>query len=188
MIRKFVTLLFLIIPTLDAAEIDVRRHIEVQGTAEILVAPDFATWQIVIRGEADSLSDASSSLGESSEALMTSLASAGFPEDSPKLSAISSGRRYDNIKNQRVFMGFFAERKVVIELRDLNKRQELEQLLLKDDRVEIVGISAQSSEHEANRQRSLLSAAAVAKDKASKLYRSASKNSSFVGCVYDLKI
>jgi len=169
MIPKIVTLFSLIISTLLAAEIDVRRHIEVQGTAEILVDPDFATWQIVIRGEADSLSEASTSLEESSNALSNSLASSGFPEESIKLSAISSGRHYDIIKNQRVFMGFFAERRVLVELRDLNRRQEVEQFFLKDDRVEIIAITSQSSEHEANRQKSLLSAAAIAKEKASKL-------------------
>jgi len=168
MIQKLLALL-LIIPTLEAAEIDVRRHIEVDGTAVVLVAPDFATWRIVIRGEADSLADASSRLEESSQALTTSMASAGFPEEIIKLSGISSGRYYNNIKDQRVFMGFFAERNVIIELRDLTKRQELEEILLKDDRIEIGEIAAQSSDHEENRKKALLSAATIAKEKASTL-------------------
>ena len=166
MIRKLLALLF-IVPALEAAEIDVRRHIEVDGTAEVLVAPDFATWRIVIRGEADSLTDASSRLEESSQALSASLTSAGFPKEIVKLSGISSGRYYNTIKDQRIFMGFFAERNVIIELRDLTKRQELEQILLKDDRVEIGEISAQSSKHEENRKKALKSAATIAREKAS---------------------
>ena len=91
MIRKLLALIF-IVPALEAAEIDVRRHIEVDGTAVVLVAPDFATWRIVIRGESDSLAEASSRLEESSQALSSSLTSAGFPEELIKLSGISSGR------------------------------------------------------------------------------------------------
>jgi uncharacterized protein YggE len=159
----------LIIHSLQAAELDVRRHIQVDGTAEILVAPDFATWRIVIRGEAESLADASGRLEESSKTLSTSLTSAGFPEEIIKLSGISSGRYYDTVKDQRVFMGFFAERNVIIELRDLTKRQELERILLQDDRVKIGDINAQSSEHEENRKKALISAASIAKDKASAL-------------------
>ena len=64
-------------------------------------------------------------------------------------------------------MGFFAERNVIIELRDLTKRQELEQILLKDDRIEIGEIAAQSSKHEENRKSALMSAATIAKEKAS---------------------
>lgn len=165
MIHRILSLI-LVVPALQAAEIDVRHHIEVDGTATILVAPDFATWRIVIRGEADSLADASSRLEESSKALSASLISADFPEEMIKISGISSGRNYERVKDQRVFMGYFAERNVIIELRDLTKRQELERILLLDDRVEIVDISAQSSEHEENRKKALISAASIAKEKA----------------------
>ena len=168
MIHRLLALL-IIIPALQAAEIDVRRHIEVDGTAVILVAPDFATWRIVIRGEAKALTDASSGLEESSKALSAALASAGFPEEIIRLSGISSGRYYDKVKDQRVFMGFFAKRNVIIELRDLTKRQELERILLQDDRIEIGNITAQSSEHEENRKKALMSAASIAKEKASTL-------------------
>ena len=166
--HRFLPLL-LIIPSLGAAEIDVRRHIEVDGTAEIRVTPDFATWQIVIRGEAESLAEASGYLDESSEKLSDSLTSAGLSEESVKLSGISSGRYYETVDKERVFKGFFAERNVIVELRDLNKRQELEKILLQDDRVKISEVIAQSSSHEENRKKALLSAASVAKEKASAL-------------------
>jgi len=169
MLRKFLTL-FLAFPILlHATEIDVRRHIEVDGTAEILVAPDFATWRIVIRGEANSLEDAANILEESSQNLRASLASAGFPKEIIKLSGISSGRYYNKIKEQRVFMGFFAERDVIIELRDLTKRQRLEQIILKDNRVKIDNITAQSSKHEENRKKALMDAISIATEKASAL-------------------
>jgi len=168
MIHRLIPFL-LFIHALQAEELDVRRHIEVDGTTEIHVAPDFATWRIVIRGEAKSLAEASSRLEESSKTLGTSLTSAGFPEDIIKLSGISSGRYYDQVKDQSVFMGFFAERNVIIELRDLTKRQELERILLQDDRVKIGDVTAQSSKHEENRKKALMSAASIAKDKAAAL-------------------
>ncbi|MDB9741544.1 SIMPL domain-containing protein [Akkermansiaceae bacterium] len=168
MILKIIPLL-LITPFLQASEIDTRRHIEVDGTAVILVAPDYATWSLAIRGEAKSLTEASTILEESSKALTTSLSTAGFPEKIIKLSGISSGRYYNKVNDQRVFMGFFAERNVIVELNDLSKRQELEQLLLQDDRIEIKNVTAKSSSHEENRKKALSSAASAAKEKATSL-------------------
>jgi|GEM_PF-2361974 len=169
MIRSFLLVLFLIAPLSQGAEIDVRRHIEVDATAKLLVDPDFATWPIKIRGEADSLADASKRLEESSVALKKSLTEAGFAGEIIKLSAISSGRHFKGGRDDRVFKGFFAERSAVVELRDLTKRQALERILLNDDRIGVSKISAQSSKHDDLRKQVLLNAASVAKEKATEL-------------------
>jgi uncharacterized protein len=72
-------------------------------------------------------------------------------------------------KELRVLKGFIAERTAVIELRNLEKRQKLEALLLGDDRIEINQVSAKSSKHDEYRKKALIDAAKVAKVKAAGL-------------------
>ena len=151
------------------ADVDTRRHVEVDATAEILVEPDYATWSIKIRGEAESVAEASQRLEESTAALKASLVDSGFEGEIIRFSAISSGRHFVGDRDERIFKGYFAERSAVIELRDLGKRQELETILLGDDRIEIDDVSAQSSKHDEYRRRVVLAAAVVAKDKAADL-------------------
>ncbi len=101
--------------------------------------------------------------------LKASLAEAGFVGETIRLSAISSGRYFEGSRDQQIFKGFFAERSAILELRDLSKRQALEEVLLRDDRIEISNINAQSSQHDDLRKQVLLKAAAVAKEKAADL-------------------
>lgn len=170
---KYLLLLSLIFTTeIHSSEIDSRRHIEVEANAELLVNADYAIWRIKIRGEADSLAAASKRLEESSAALKASLKNSGFTENMMKLSEISSGRYYEGPYDSRVFKGFFAERNATVELRDLAKRQQLESILLKDNRIEIISIERKSSEHDMHQQQALLKAAANAKMKATALAKS----------------
>lgn len=167
-ILSFITI-FLVSTSTIFADIDLRRHIEVDATAEILVEPDFATWSIKIRGEADSVAEASRRLEESTAALKASLIESGFEGNIIRFSAISSGRHFVGDRDEKIFKGFFAERSAVIELRVLEKRQQLEAILLEDDRIEIDDVSAQSSKHDEYRKRVILDAAVVAKEKATDL-------------------
>ncbi|SHI55564.1 Uncharacterized conserved protein YggE, contains kinase-interacting SIMPL domain [Rubritalea squalenifaciens DSM 18772] len=151
------------------AEIDTRRHIEVSGTAELQVEPDRAVWSIAIRGEADSVSGASQQLDESTQALQKALKEAKFPDTTIRLSAISSGRHYTGEDENKVFAGYYAERKAEIELKDLQQRQQIESLLLSDNRIEISKVSTLSSQHDAHQRKVLLNATATAKSKAGDL-------------------
>jgi uncharacterized protein YggE len=92
-IRLLITIFITLITTVFA-DIDVRRHIEVSGTALVLIEPDYATWAITIRGEADSLAEASRNLEQSTSALKASLLASGFKDEIIRFSAISSGRHY----------------------------------------------------------------------------------------------
>ena len=168
-IRPALIALLLSASMANGSDIDLRRHVEVDATAELLIEPDFATFHIKIRGEADSLAEASKRLEDSSTVLKTSLAEAGFAGETIRLSAISSGRHFEGSRDQQIFKGFFAERSAILELRDLSKRQALEEVLLRDDRIEISSINAQSSQHDELRKQVLLDAAAVAKEKAAAL-------------------
>ena len=152
-----------------AEEIDTRRHIEVSGTAKILVEPDIAKWNISMRGEAGSIEEASKQLKESVNGLIESMKSAGFEIDMLSLSSISSGRHYEGSGDRRVFKGFYTQRTAVVELKDLTKRQSLEEVLLKDDQIKVSRMIAESSKHEEWRRKSLLKAAEVGKEKASEL-------------------
>ena len=167
--HKILSTLILLTSIVGAQDLDIRRHIEVDATAKLLADADFATWEIKIRGEADSLAEASKRLDESSVRLKTSLSDAGFTGEIIRLSAISSGRHYEGDRDDRIFKGFFAERKAVVELRDLSKRQSVERVLLKDDRIEVSEINAQSSKHDDLRKLALIDAAKIAKTKASEL-------------------
>lgn len=160
----------LIFPTLMCAQsIDTRRYIEVDGTAKLLAEPDLGRWSIQIRGEAPTLADASASLEVSGDNLTKALEGGGFDPAMLRLSAISSGRIYESTREGRVMKGYYAERSAVLELKDLTKRQELETLLLQDDRVEIRNVSTESTKHEELRRQVLLDAATVAKTKAKAL-------------------
>lgn len=158
-----------------AEDIDVRRHIEVQGTAKLYGDVDKAIWDIKIRGEANALEEASNLLETSVVNLQNELEAKEIGKDSLRLSGISSGRVHEQVERSgpRVFKGFYAERRAVIEIPDLELREQLERILLADDRVEIVRVHLKTTKHEELRKQSLISAVAAAKAKAEFLAKEA---------------
>jgi uncharacterized protein YggE len=167
LMKLYIPILILLMAAISGAqEIDMRRHIQVDGTAKIAADVDRASWQIKIRGEAPTLAEASTKLDASTNSLRDRLKQAGFDDAAFRLSGIASGRFYQTIKNTRTLKGYYAERASIIEISDLSKRQALETMLLDDDQIEIVEVELRSSKHEQLRKKVLLSAVAAAKEKA----------------------
>ena len=163
---------------LEAEDIDVRRHIQVQGTAQIFAEVDRAIWHITVRGEANALEQSSIQVANSIVNLQNALETEKIGKDSLRFSGISSGRVYDQPQRggPKVFKGFFAKREAVIEVPDLGLREKLERVLLADDRIEIERVELKSTQHEDLRKRSLISAVAAAKAKAEFLAKEAGAN------------
>lgn len=156
-----------------AQQIDVRRHVEVDATSKIEADVDRATWQIKIRGSAASLAEVSKLLQTATDALRGKLTERGIKEGSLRISGIASGKDYEDMRDERTFKGFYAERAAVVEISDLALRQALEAVLLEDDHIEIVKVNLRNSRHEELRKQALLAAVAAAREKASFLAKEA---------------
>lgn len=172
---KIATLLAIALLTshVGAQQLDTRRHIEVDATAKIAADVDRASWQIKIRGEAETLEEASKTLEDSTASLRNRLAQNAFDSGVLRLSGIASGKHYETTRDTRIFKGFYAERASIVEITDLSKRQSLEAVLLGDDHIEIVKVDLRSSKHEELRKQALLAAVSAAKEKATFLAKEA---------------
>lgn len=174
LMKSLTSFVFLIMVSMAGAQqIDVRRHIEVDATANIAADVDRASWQIKIRGEAATLAEASKVLDSTTASLRDRLKQGGFDEGTLRLSGIASGKDYETTRETRVLKGYYAERAAIVEIADLSKRQALETALLADDHVEIVKVELRSSRHEELRKQVLLAAVAAAREKAAFLAKEA---------------
>lgn len=149
-----------------AGDVDERRHIEVSGTAKIMVDPDVVVWRIEMQGVAGSIDAASAELEETVIGLKKAMGEAGFEKEIIKLNAVSSGRIYEGHGQKRVFKGFYAKKSATIELKKLADRGSLEKALLKDDRVRLLSTVAKSSKEDELKRKALLLAVKDSKEKA----------------------
>lgn len=171
--KHFLILFAMLFASTAGAQIDIRRHIEVEATSKVVADVDRASWQIKVRGEAVSLAEASRMLDAATASLRERLVKGGFTEGALRLSGIASGKNYDTTRDGRVFKGFYAERAAMVEIPDLAKRQSLEGVLLEDDRIEIVKVELRTTKHEELRKQALLAAVAAAREKSAFLAKEA---------------
>ncbi len=155
-----------------AGDFDERRYISVSGSAKMTVQPDVLVWRVEMQGLAKSVDEAAAQLDETVIGLKEGAKAAGFGEGAVVLSRMSSGRLHEGHGQKRVFKGFFVKKTAVIELKDLAKREAMEKVLLKDDRVKIMSTVSKSSLAEKLRREVLLLAMKDGKQKAAEMAES----------------
>ncbi len=142
------------------------RFIEVSGTATVKADVDRISWQILIRGEGESLDAAGTALSQATEGLVDRLEALELPGESVKFSRLQSGRIEDRIDGRTELRGYFVERSAVIQLESLEPSHEVESALLVDNGIEIRNLKLESSHYEGLKQQVVVDAVAAAKQKA----------------------
>lgn len=141
-------------------------QISVTGTAEREYAPDYLEVMLDLRTESLDLETARSRNDATVEALRELVNRLGLPQEEVRLSNVRFGQEYDYSDNRRRLRGYYVQRSVRIELRQLETFGPLLQGLTEIENLTFQGMQYQLDDLPAKRAELRLEALQAARDKA----------------------
>lgn len=148
-----------------AAEAETRRTISVSGDADVLVTPDSITLTLGVETSSPVLSQAKATNDENTTRIVEASIANGVARGNIKTDYLRIEPRYRDWPNQQ-FLGYWVQRNVVLELKDLTKFESVLSAVLLTGANYVHGIEFRTSELRKHRDKARSLAIAAAKEKA----------------------
>jgi uncharacterized protein YggE len=151
-----------------SSEPDKKRTVNVAGDADVLVKPDIVTLTLGIETSSPVLLTAKTQNDANTSRVLDAAVAAGVPRDQLKTDYLRIEPRYYDYP-RRDFLGYFVQRNVVVELRDVSRFEELLSSVLEAGANYVHGIDFRTSELRKHRDRARSLAIKAASEKATAL-------------------
>lgn len=148
------------------AQQDIRRYIDVNGTAEVNVPADQIEFSVQIRVIRETIEDSKKQVDASVANLLKILDSFSLEEDDIIVTPTILGKNYTYENGSQKQNGYFASSSVSFKLKDLTKYYGLSDQLAKDQTIEIVNSYYSLSDYETYNQEAYEKALKAASNKA----------------------
>ncbi|MBI9073512.1 MAG: SIMPL domain-containing protein [Melioribacteraceae bacterium] len=133
--RRIMLCVFILSCTLIAQNF--QNNIEVNGTSEILAQADYINFVINIKNITESLEDSRKNNLEASTELKDIFIKFNIPSEDWELTPLKFGKEYTYTRDERKFVGYFAQSKMTIKLKQLDKYYDFISHLSKNTLFEI---------------------------------------------------
>jgi uncharacterized protein YggE len=150
------------------ADADKRRTISVNGEAEVLVVPDVITLTIGIETSSTRIAEAKSRNDELTSNVIQAAIAKSVTRDSIKTDYLHIEPRYTDWR-EHYFLGYYVQRNVVLELKNVARFEELLGVLLESGANYVHGIDFRTSELRKHRDQARALAIRAAREKAQAL-------------------